>query len=896
MLIMGYDYFQEFLKIKEMDNGSRFWKVDLHLHSPASHFDFKNKDINEYEYVKKLIDFGYDMVAITDHATGEWIDKLKTAAKAFKNRGKGKIVILPGVEVTVNGIHLLIIFPEDKCTKDIDHFLSKIDIPPDVRGRDISHTTKSLVDVIDIAHELDGSVIGAHAHSNSGAVNGLSGQPRLDVLSRIDALEIKVDQENPDKTIKYVREDLGFSSMPFVRGSDAHDIDNLAVVPMWLRMGFCGFDALTQIKMEPYLRIKFHEPDDLLYPAILGLSTSGGIFKGTTFVFNENFNIIIGPRASGKSALIDLIRWSLDIKSLDPDGEKNLAHRIVCFLEGGHTVRLYVRGKDKRYYIIERTLDYNKDSHGKISFIQKPRILEIIEDCNEIIESNKCLSDVFELEVFGQGEVLELTKRAENQLKLIDEYIGASNLKSEEQSLLKELCDNSTCIVELKEKIEQLNQELENREPLEKRKKYLEEHLEHEIFKTHEFWQREKTFLEDVKNILNQWEEVVNSQDYYLPELNDWDIKNTPNPPTIDKAKNILNTTKDQLINYKIKQKEILDNSLIELQKLIVPWEQKFKIADDNYHNKLQELGFTNYKSLANELTKIKTKISTLNSKTLPLRNKYLEEYKCLQKERAELLEKLKHIRKQLSNKRKELAERLTNELENIKIEISEAANKETYFSFLEQLYAGSGISNRIEQLQKISNTISPQELAKLIIDRNIEEIIKLTSVTEKTAEKIVNYPSFERILELETIALDDNPRIMLKKVDEYDYTELESLSYGEKCSAILSIALLNKGKPLIIDQPEDEVDYNFVSNDIVGSICKMKDTRQLFFSTYNANIPVLGDADLVFKLTKCPGQILCKVEAQGAIEEPDIIKHLMMLEGGPEAFKKRSKKYGKTL
>lgn len=87
---MGYDYFQEFLKIKEMDNGSRFWKVDLHLHSPASHFDFKNKDINEYEYVKKLIDFGYDMVAITDHATGEWIDKLKTAAKAFKIEVKEK--------------------------------------------------------------------------------------------------------------------------------------------------------------------------------------------------------------------------------------------------------------------------------------------------------------------------------------------------------------------------------------------------------------------------------------------------------------------------------------------------------------------------------------------------------------------------------------------------------------------------------------------------------------------------------------------------------------------------------------------------------------------------------------------------------------------------------------
>jgi ABC-type lipoprotein export system ATPase subunit len=131
-----------------------------------------------------------------------------------------------------------------------------------------------------------------------------------------------------------------------------------------------------------------------------------------------------------------------------------------------------------------------------------------------------------------------------------------------------------------------------------------------------------------------------------------------------------------------------------------------------------------------------------------------------------------------------------------------------------------------------------------------------------------------------------------LKRANEANYSTLDELSYGERCSAILGIALLSKGKPLIIDQPEDELDHEFITKDIVSGIKSIKGERQIIVASHNPNIPALGDAELVIRVVKQPGKARCTILEEGSLEEESITRHVLELDGGPDAFDLRRRKY----
>ena len=132
-----------------------------------------------------------------------------------------------------------------------------------------------------------------------------------------------------------------------------------------------------------------------------------------------------------------------------------------------------------------------------------------------------------------------------------------------------------------------------------------------------------------------------------------------------------------------------------------------------------------------------------------------------------------------------------------------------------------------------------------------------------------------------------DRPKIELKDGDSYK--ESSSLSTGQKCTTVLPILLLDSDNPLLVDQPEDNLDNRFVCDCVVESIRKGKAQRQLVFVTHNANIPVLGEADRVFVL-ESDGD-----HAHKAVEgDVDDCKNAIvnLLEGGEQAFKRRQQRY----
>jgi ABC-type cobalamin/Fe3+-siderophores transport system ATPase subunit len=124
---------------------------------------------------------------------------------------------------------------------------------------------------------------------------------------------------------------------------------------------------------------------------------------------------------------------------------------------------------------------------------------------------------------------------------------------------------------------------------------------------------------------------------------------------------------------------------------------------------------------------------------------------------------------------------------------------------------------------------------------------------------------------------------------DRDEFRDSSALSTGHKCTAILPILLFESVNPLLIDQPEDNLDNSYVFETVVKTIRKVKAGRQMIFVTHNPNIPVLGEASMVF--------VMDSNRTQGGVANSGDVDHckddiVTILEGGKEAFIARMECY----
>ena len=137
--------------------------------------------------------------------------------------------------------------------------------------------------------------------------------------------------------------------------------------------------------------------------------------------------------------------------------------------------------------------------------------------------------------------------------------------------------------------------------------------------------------------------------------------------------------------------------------------------------------------------------------------------------------------------------------------------------------------------------------------------------------------------------------KVLIKIVESTGTIDINDGSPGQKSAAILAFILNSGTNPLIIDQPEDDLDNSLIYNLIVKSIRKMKNKRQIIIVTHNPNIPVLGDAEGIIILERDKnGKVSYRMNKKaGCIEEKTIRDGICcIMEGGEDAFRKREQKY----
>ena len=903
-------------RILDSHCGSRFYKTDLHIHTPGSNDwdennlepENKSDKIRPKQFIQAALDKKLDLIAITDHNSVEWCEKIILAAEGTR------LTVLPGFELTANpGVHILCIFDQKKNIDELRDLLVRLGIDRKQFGDPEAFSSDAIEEpgytIIKEIEKEGGIAIPAHIHQGSGIIGRIKGGSAAKEFlgkSGCGILETSIHSLH-DLLKEFLRSNP--NRFAIIDGSDAHQIDLIGSKPIWLKMDTSGLIGIKQIALEPLKRILYRDPEENKKVKILGMYANGGTLINQTISFNSDLNCLIGGRGAGKSVVIDYLRFVFDSMPVENDLRNHLTDRFADLIRSNTSVFALISDNENKLWLYERKLMFDKKVKGTKEtteiISEGPIIYHITFNPPQAIKINDNLP-VHKFEFYGQGEVQSITDTIEpkRQLKLVDDFVKTSinprkelYLKGEEEILeiedmiVKKLSSKSileTDVLELPGIEDRINE--------------IEKDLIANNLEDHQIWEDANQWLKEVyDNFIEQKDKLTKIE---FTALEDKPIT-IPDPDISKEYLSLISTIKGAtqlLINQRQELTSKTDANIIEINRGKNTWNEHYQTELNRFSEILRKQGVENLVALNSELAKLKSRKDNINKQKIPKINQLKQELKKLTTNREKRIKELNQILNDISEIRVQASQEMTRKLCNsVIVEIQKQKDTNEYYSFLDKC-SPAGIRSKDEQLQKIIERISPQELVALIVNKNSVNICSKSGVTTGTAERIIEM-DFANVLQLERTRCDDIACIYL--VLEGKKKTLNDLSQGEKCTAILSVILLDEFSPLIIDQPEDELDHNFIMANVVDTLGKVKQKsnplevefipkngRQFIIATHNQNIPVLGDAEMIIKMHKIPGEDRCELECGHGLEHPDTIKHILNLEGGAEAFERRRRKY----
>lgn len=255
---------------------------------------------------------------------------------------------------------------------------------------------------------------------------------------------------------------------------------------------------------------------------------------------------------------------------------------------------------------------------------------------------------------------------------------------------------------------------------------------------------------------------------------------------------------------------------------------------------------------------------------------------------RGELLGRISELRDRRFAARKSVAGRLSEQFSTIRVTITQAADSRQYRDLIAKALKGLPLKQNMVA-ERLAEVFLPTELARAVMAADVKLVSERASFDDERARRVVDALRADGgAYEIEAVDLVDVPCIELLDGDKYK--ESPNLSTGQRCTTILPILLVQSERPLLIDQPEDNLDNAFIYDTIVKALQAVKGARQVIFVTHNPNIPVLGEAERVFVLESDGHN--ARLRRVGSVDEcKDDIETI--LEGGREAFLQRKRRYG---
>ena len=894
---------------------AKWWKVDFHTHTPASRC-FKNfKSLNENDdiknelaiaWIEKSIENKLNAVVVCDHNSMGWIEILRN----INNQLGNKIVIYPGIELctTINKMHIIIIFDPASTEEMHRTFMEQCKLPKNIWGDTEKYVNEDdLITAIEYfkkEYKEKILLIPAHYDKTKGMGKSLTEEGIKEFIKKIKIDAIEIRDEDGEKRVKQDIKKQVLPNIATVIGSDnpgerlgEHSIEGLGEKYTWIKMSEPSLEGMRQALLDYDSRVikpignfrDEYNPNEIDHSYLSGITVNDlKHIKNINVRFSPNLNCIVGPRGAGKSTIIESIKLALN---------KGTNLKNLKVINKTYTTRSNI----DLYYNFGSSRPYKITINGRRSL---PKCTVI--DSNEKIvdESPEFNAVIFEQkEIFNIVENEEDIEKSENSplLDIIDGNITIDKIDIEEdinkkrEELLKLAEDLTNKRKKLKEipkiraEIEKSSSQLEKfrttgildkKERLDKLKRDLELIKE----KINTIKDSNKSYLEMIKTLINE---------YSIIEKNDLS----------DEGKYLFNLLLDKLDIFNniinIFEKDSLEcfSNIDNITQSSSLYESIVKNTNE-YNNLLEEntdIKVEQYKEISNKNTNNILKLEKLN--------KEIENNKKIESDIIGKIDEYIDIQKSLTYKRKLVIDEINKNAENIRLDIHSMSHgvrwiqnlrkdvgKKDYFdSQFEQLY-DSLFQNEILNVNKY------KEWLKFLLTTDTGDINEFLESDQFDMKfKNIWETNFKnnRLTSLMNINLED--RAEIKILNGNNEISINEGSPGQKSAAILAFILNQGNEPLIIDQPEDDLDNSLIINLIVDNIRKQKLNRQIIIVTHNPNIPVLGDAEGIIMLDRNQkGEVSLKFnKATGCIEEKRIKEGICeIMEGGIEAFEKRENKY----
>ncbi len=888
---------------KAVQNGAQFYTADLHIHSYGASGDVSDPEMTVENIIEGAVAAGISLLSITDHNNDGHVE----ASLEYGSRYAGRLLVLPGVEITTANGHLLAFFPPDRA-RAVRDLLARVKIIGDYGARD-SHTAMSMADVIAEAERLGGLSIAAHVdrQDNTGFEMSVSGYPnwKKDLLLSpgLHGLEFdevthlgwySEDDELTDrgaerkKLVELRRKSAGSSARPslaHIQDSDAHTLEQFRTqlaggAATRFKMNELTFDGLRTSLIDPDARVRAVATLPPTVPKVLGMYTTGGFLDTSVIRFSNNLNCFIGGRGTGKSTAIKSLAYGLGARD-ELAGYDNCPDQVVVYCEDADGV----------LYRYERNRSQAPTVRAK-------------EDQSPIRDVPV---DAFRVEFYGQGHLADVAKDPLTNPTLLqdflDRHITLRDLGEREVDFIRELEENSAQLIPVEASAAQLPGKTTAAEGIDKKLKIAETGKVKEIAAFQAKLSAEKSIVDGLVGVEDFYRKGITMTPLHrsYPE-----IAKTAGTATgqreseelLTHARTILDKTNALLDDKAREINDILGRQAASLATVIKGLKDRHKAHDEELSVKIAELQKQGLSGNVQELGRLVEQRRKLSAEIMKINNQrpQLDE---LRGRRHELLEGLKTVRNEMGERRKAqlraINQNLARVIEDYTVAIyyDKAGIVDDFCEIVDSVMHGSYFQRA--DIRALCASIAPGDLANMVAAGDIDGITRETRITAEWAREVVKrFSSLNALHKLEIAAKPERPVIrVVARGSTPQEVPVTELSDGQKHTILLTVAMLAESNvPLIIDQPEDDLDNAFIFRSVVRTLRAIKERRQVVLVTHNANIAVLGDSELLLPMKRVSGA--GTVVHRGSIDASETRREVQdILEGGEMAFRRRKEIYG---
>ena len=881
-----------------MGTGALFYKADLHIHSygeGVGSYDVEDTINTPSAIVDTAILKGLKVISITDH------NEILNSIAAVQYAADKEILVIPGIEVSTTQGHLLLYF---ETIDNLRKFYGKLSIND---GKSICN--QGITECLNIAEQYGGIGVLAHITLDSGfekVINRFGPHMEqiflcknlmgLEITNKSDSflytdLDDNLDHKHLLNIWREESDDKMVRNLAKLMSSDSHSLEKLGT-------NIEGNERLTRIKMptlsfrsfrlallsnESRIRLEDEIPEQR--PIISHIKIAGELLDGIDIDLSPNLTCIIGSRGTGKSTLIESIR----------EASGNKSSSKVC---------------DSEVWPQDITLDYI-DETGQTIILQREKNASVINRTDAINGIT-----TIPIESYGQGDTANTIQHSEENPQVIidflDSFLDLDMLKQQDREYIELLRSNQSEIKKIRINLVSLPEAQKALNNEKQKMKALEQTKAADIVKFHNALNQErvlrKSLIDDLNNLVKTYRQILSDKDIFnkVAQINDSDViigkEYFANVKAIVDAFASLVSSKAEELN------NALDLKIQDLKAQLKLWESKEKETQDKIDAKKIELTQQGIPFDLGKINQISRDIIDYDKKV----NKLLEDQKrlkTLQEERAKLIQERRDIKKEITRKHLLFAQKINENLRTqtgdffVTVKYKENVYSPEFEDTLKNLMGWR--TSQVPKASVISRSIGVYEFVNAIKKKDLNVLRSITHNGERFLQEteinniISTLQSENRYEDLECITYDDLPEINVTKYIENDAgrkavaRKISNLSLGQQQSVLLSILLLSDStRPLLIDQPEDNLDSEFIFKTIVSNLRKIKEKRQVIIVTHNPNVAILGDAELIIPLKST--SVHSRIISAGSIDNEDTVKLCcQILEGGESAFKQRKSVYG---